>query len=355
MISDVKRSSLGIGIPTYNRPEALCRRINEVSKLLAHVDELVICDNSDEKVGTIDDAIAGCPITRYVKNNSNIGGGANFLRVLEHSTTDYLWWRGDDDVISPDQVAAVVANITSTPRLILLSQFVNEKFVGVGVSSFIDNFHLVNTVGWLSSIVLPTNEAKKSLRWGYWGVASGWANVALVLGLFRVCPSLEFCVVPIKLKPEEFRDTGRKDGMSWAFFRTCIKQFPLVVDVLESEVLKHRFLKHWRLTQGFYLLPKMFRMRLGYMRQERITLSTISPLMAIDSPKSSVIAVCLYLMSKTPRVVYQVIFAAIWPLLSETRKKALGLDFLMNCRSFIEVYKALRKTEQEAISAGAFL
>ena len=39
-------TTLTIGIPTYNRSQALERRLNEIRRFYNLIDEVVICDNS---------------------------------------------------------------------------------------------------------------------------------------------------------------------------------------------------------------------------------------------------------------------------------------------------------------------
>jgi len=145
----------------------------------------------------------------YIKNPENIGAGANFLRVLENSTSDYLWWRGDDDVISADQVAAVRNNLTSEPELLLISNNAKEIFSSRGINGFVDNFDKVECMTWASQVIVPVAIAKKGLSWGYRAI--DWAHIAVIIRMFNTCPDLNFTVAPYTLKENEFRDVGREE------------------------------------------------------------------------------------------------------------------------------------------------
>ncbi|BAP55999.1 hypothetical protein THII_1702 [Thioploca ingrica] len=338
----MKTITLTIGIPTYNRPQALERRLNEIKKFHNLIDEVVICDNSPQILPSLAQAVQELSKCHYYKNSGNIGGGANFLRVVEHAKSDYVWWRGDDDVISENQIQSVHAYLSTTPRLILLSTNVKAPFIGKGIKTFVENFPVVRTFGWLSAIVLPTQFAQKSLRWGYFGIASGWANVALILGLFREYPDLEFVVVPISLQDGEFRDVDRKEGLRWSLFRTCIKQFPLTAQVLESEQLRKIYLAKWRTTHGFHWIKTMVRFKLGYMPQEKITLATFFPFISIRNLRTTILAIILWIMANIPRLAYQLTFAYIWFYLDDKTKQKLELDFLSGCENYWQVFKALR-------------
>ena len=343
MASPSTSPTLCVGIPTYNRPEALCRRINEVNKYHAVIQELLICDNSKETSQLVMDAIHGVDVKcTYIKNPVNIGAGANFLRVLENVSTDYVWWRGDDDVISAGQVDAVTSNLSATPRLILISNGNKEVFRGKGIDSFVDNFEKVEVMLWASTVVVPVEIAKKVLSLGYTNI--DWPHVAIILGMFRICPDLEFVVIPFILNENEFRDIGR-EGLGWALFNTTIKEFPRTAAMLESESLKKRYIRNWRRTKRFSLVRTMAGMRLGFTTQERLTFKTFQNLLSPSNPKATLLGVVLYLMTLVPKLLYQIVFAIYWTRLSNEERLDLHLDFIMHHAKFSDVFKALREFE----------
>lgn len=335
---------LTVAIPTYNRPDAVLRRLAELENLRDLVAEVVIGDNSDE----VDDAVrtqaASSPRIVYFRNAANIGGGANFLRVVERATGDFVWWRGDDDPITPGQAEAVRGALKAgPPRLVILSPTATAVSRGQGVREFCDRFSDIRSMGWLSSIILPGAIARQALRYGYVGIASGWANVALVLGLFRIDPALAFEVRPIPLAAGDFREGGR-EALRWAFFTTCIRNFPQTASILATEELRALYLRRWRATQPFRLVRTMARLRLGYMTQEQVTWRTLRPLVHWDSPRSSLLALTLWLMACMPRVLYQVFFAAVWPRLGSRRQAELELPQLAGAARYGDVLGQLRRS-----------
>jgi glycosyltransferase involved in cell wall biosynthesis len=339
----VDHARLTVAIPTYNRPAAVLRRLAELDELRNLVDEVVIGDNSE-----IDDAVrtqaAASGRVVYFRNQANIGGGANFLRVVEASSGEFIWWRGDDDPITPGQAEAVRhAVATATPRLLLLSPTATSVFRGRGAREFCDHFREIRSMGWLSSIILPGAIARQALRYGYVGIASGWANVGLVLGLFRIDPEMEFEVHPITLEAGDFREGGR-EALQWAFFTTCIHNFPQTAQVLATQELRALYLRRWRATQPFRLIRTMARLRLGYLTQEKVTWRTLRPLVHWDSPRSSVLALTLWAMACLPRFVYQVVFAAVWRRLGSRRRAELELPQLADAAGYIDVLGRLRRS-----------
>ena len=346
--------TLSIGIPTYNRPEALCRRLVEIDKFTDFIQEVVICDNSPVTSNILTTTIKSITYKcNYIKNVANIGGGANFLRVVENATTDYVWWRGDDDVISDVQVDAVITSLSSTPKLILLCTTITNPLYGQGIEDFVDSFNEVETMCWFSTIVLPVEIAKKALPWGYSGISTGWANVTLVLGLFRACPNLEFVVTPIVLKSGEFRDAGR-EVMWWALFETTLKQFPKTASIIISKNIRKKYISNWRETRKFSLMRPMAGMRLGFTAQERPNFMTFWSLVSLKNLRTTLLAVVLYLMLVTPKILYQIAFSLYWLRLSEEEKKNLHLDFLMQYSNFRDVFKELRRLEPGKL-VGTFL
>lgn len=343
MNSFSRRPSLCIGIPTYNRPEALCRRINEVNQYADLINEILICDNSENTSPLVMETINSTDLKcTYIKNPDNIGAGANFLRVLENASTDYVWWRGDDDVISTEQVVAVTSNLSQNPRLILISMGNKEVFISKGIDAFVENFTKIEVMLWASAVIVPVEIAKKVLPLGYSTI--DWPHVSIVLGLFQVCPDLEFIAVPFTLNENEFRDVGR-EGQSWPLFNTSIKEFPRTAFAIKSDSLKKQYLRNWRKTKKFYLIRTMVGMKLGISTQEKIRLSTFTPLLSLSSPKASLLGIVLYLMSKVPRSFYQMAFAIYWTRLAYEKKISLRLDYLLPHSNFRDVFKALRELD----------
>lgn len=105
---------LSIVIPTYNRPEKVVQRISELLPQLENATELVILDNgSDAIIETyvterIPEAVQR---VRFIRNQNNIGLGANVCRSFEHAYGVWTWILGDDDTVRPDAVSILLRTI----------------------------------------------------------------------------------------------------------------------------------------------------------------------------------------------------------------------------------------------------
>lgn len=94
------RSKISVGVPTYNRPELLDRRLaNVLSQSLQAIDVIVSdnASNNPEVDRVAKKWQAADARVRYVRQPQNKGAAANFLFVLEASRSEYFIWAADDD------------------------------------------------------------------------------------------------------------------------------------------------------------------------------------------------------------------------------------------------------------------
>jgi hypothetical protein len=344
-----------IGIPTFNRPESLVRRLKEIEQFSSKISGVVICDNSDEKNIVAERMCLSKINWHYFKNEINIGGGANFLRVVELAPKGtHLWWRGDDDPITLAQFNAVINSNIDTNTLLLLKPEDTPVFKGKGIYEFSRNFSEINPFGWLSMVILPLELAKKSLMYGYWGIYTGWANVTLILGLFKVDSEMKFMVAPFKMESGDFRDIGQADGQWWALFNTCIKNFALTANMISDPKTRRIYLKYWRKTQRYSLPKNMIRGRLGLGKQEIINYETLKPLLSFDNPDKTPLFFILLILANTPRFFPRILVAFWSGNQPENKLKKMGLSFLINAKSLNERYRLL-KTNMNKEVAGTFL
>lgn len=101
------KSSLTIGIPTFNRRDAVLERISELfaKPLPSNVAVLVIDNHSTD--GTFDAVLAAqktFPDLRVIKNSENRGYAGNFFRLFEEAQTDYLLIDSDEDEVLIDKI-----------------------------------------------------------------------------------------------------------------------------------------------------------------------------------------------------------------------------------------------------------
>ncbi len=335
--------SVTVGIPTYNRPEALIRRLRELEKIGQKLAEVIICDNSDQFNQEADEICGRYDTWQYIKNPENLGFGPNLLRVLELAETTHLWWRGDDDVISQVQAAAVTSADLVSDEILILDPEIEHIFTGKGLEDFCRNFAKIQSMGWMSALVVPTKMAKGSIEAGLAGIPSGYPHFSLVLNMLEENPHLKFRVVPFKWELNEFRDVGEKEGQRWAFFGLCIKGFAKTADTIKNERIREIYLDAWRDTQSFRLIRKMISLRLGLIRREPITFSTLKPLVSIKNPRTTILAAVLYFLAKCPAAIPQMAIAS-WSFTKSPKElHELNLAFISQTRSWSERYKLLRK------------
>jgi len=263
----------------------------------------------------------------------------------------HLWWRGDDDPITPEQVEAVINSGITNKELLLLKPENSPVFKGKGIYEFSLNFKEINPFGWLSMVILPLETAKKSLRFGYWGVYTGWANVTLILGMFRVDAEMAFQVVPFEFKKGDFREIGQAEGQWWALFNTCIKNFAVTADMIPDKTIRRIYLKQWRRTQRYSLPKSLLRGRLGIGKQEIITWKTLSPLLSFDNLNKVPLFFVLYFLSKLPRFIPRIL-VAFWSRnkSAETLKK-MDLSYLTSDLTIGQRYKILKECMNPEIAS----
>lgn len=117
--SQATRPLLTIAIPTYNRVGYLAELLGLLEPQLAEFPqvELLICDNSSEDetprlVAEVRErlALAGSGLD-YYRHASNIGSDANFAFCYRQARGVFFWLCGDDDLILPGSLAAIVSRL----------------------------------------------------------------------------------------------------------------------------------------------------------------------------------------------------------------------------------------------------
>lgn len=130
------RPLLSVCIPTFNRGSFLAELLESLLPqftalaLTSTWAELLISDNasSDETAAIIAAFQArGLPV-RSVRNSANVGADANFLQCLSLAEGKYVWLLGDDDLIMPGALSALLSLLRQGERsadfdLVYLSSF----------------------------------------------------------------------------------------------------------------------------------------------------------------------------------------------------------------------------------------
>ena len=114
-------NKLTIGIPTYNRKDALIRLLKSIEcqnyNLLY---EIIICDNASpyDVETVIKDSVSPAffSMCRIIKNGFNIGGPANIKNQFLFCNSKWFWLIGDDDEITEDALDIIFRDIESDPE-----------------------------------------------------------------------------------------------------------------------------------------------------------------------------------------------------------------------------------------------
>lgn len=125
--------SLTVAIPTYNRQEYLAELLPELTAQCAAANvygqrvEVLVVDNastdstSEYVVNNFSDHV------RYFRNESNIGGDANFIECVKRSLGHYVWLFGDDEIINPNAISTLLDLISKKPALIIAGSSLGES------------------------------------------------------------------------------------------------------------------------------------------------------------------------------------------------------------------------------------
>jgi glycosyltransferase involved in cell wall biosynthesis len=93
---------LSICIPTYNRNKELTilydEFINPIVQEFGDEIEIIVCDNSDDEISSLNKSIFEETI-RYYKNEENLGFAGNVLKCYEKASAEYIWIIPDNDHI----------------------------------------------------------------------------------------------------------------------------------------------------------------------------------------------------------------------------------------------------------------
>lgn len=107
---------LTIAIPTYNRPRQIKTQVEILVPQLCDEVRLLVLDNYSETPVTslFDDGT----LSRFdiVRNQFNIGPDANIAKCVDLCTTEWLLILGDDDPMTDDAVATMLADLRSAPE-----------------------------------------------------------------------------------------------------------------------------------------------------------------------------------------------------------------------------------------------
>lgn len=95
------KNLLTIGIPAYNEAKYLRQTLDSC---VDQSDCVIISDNAsnDETQKICEEYAQKNPQIKYIRQEKNIGGSANFMACLDAAKTKYFMWMGGHDYLDPD-------------------------------------------------------------------------------------------------------------------------------------------------------------------------------------------------------------------------------------------------------------
>ncbi len=143
---------VSIGLPVYNGAADLPRALASLTSQSHRHLEIIISDNAstDATSEICQDYASRDPRIRYFRNSTNIGGAANFERVLRLARGLYFMWAACDDWWAPNFVEANLRVLTQNPRHVAsmsaLKYVDGSRFVGMPFIHRADTRPLVGSV-----------------------------------------------------------------------------------------------------------------------------------------------------------------------------------------------------------------
>ena len=183
------RVKLTVAIPTYDRN---CILRESLERLLPQLDEtttLLILDNSSPVpvARAVEETLAAFPrvTCRVIRNRVNVGANANILRCIEHCETQWAWILGDDDVVYPDALAAVLDAASANHECVYINFAADVArgcdFSTKGLTEFTLRLDGSANVPWISASLYNISRVRSNLRFGYHLTYSMLPHVALLL------------------------------------------------------------------------------------------------------------------------------------------------------------------------------
>lgn len=123
---------LTIGIPAWNRRDALCAVLDDMVAngvhLLPQVEIMVIDDQSPDGSYQAAQRFHGLGNIRVLQNAERQGFRGNFCKVIENARTEYVLFSCDDDFVLADGVRGLLAYLagTDTPPALISSLFYDK-------------------------------------------------------------------------------------------------------------------------------------------------------------------------------------------------------------------------------------
>lgn len=217
---------LTLGVPTFNRSRylekclhALCSQAGNDSRIEIFVSDNASVDETPSIVAAYQKKYGN---VRYVRQETNIGGAANFEYLRSHAKGKFVMVLGDDDYLQQGVVANLFQVMEKNPDLALIAVRSNtdayHSVCDEGLNAYVKLLSFMST--YITAVVFRTEYLKQvhlSSRWD----GSRLDQVAVQLELLCGHPSFAILYGPlctedsgesVFLSQEEYDDRGAKAG-----------------------------------------------------------------------------------------------------------------------------------------------
>ncbi len=125
---------------------------------------------------------------RFVRNRTNIGGGANQLRCMLECETEWMWLVGDDDPALPEAIATIQSTIAAHPdatyinfACLVFDYGYDRDVVCRGLESFVRQLTCGPNLLFIPTGVYNVKRLGDAVRWGHHFTYSQAVHVAVIL------------------------------------------------------------------------------------------------------------------------------------------------------------------------------
>ncbi len=162
---------LTLGIPNYNRKEAICANVKDMLKNKVHEEmQILIIDDAspDGAYEALLNDFDNSPV-RILQNDINLGFTGNIIRLFNECTTDYLVITSNEDPLVSDNIDSLKLFLTKYEPVFLSSQFYLNKqgenilYRGREDVSYIQPKEAHSSGFYISGLVYRIEESLKSI------------------------------------------------------------------------------------------------------------------------------------------------------------------------------------------------
>lgn len=124
---------LSVCIATRNRAGFIGQTLESIAAQLTDEVELVVVDgaSTDHTAQVMADFTARHPRTIYRRESANGGVDQDYDKAVQYASGEYCWLMGDDDIMVPGAIEAVLERLVAEPELVVVNAEVRTKDLAV--------------------------------------------------------------------------------------------------------------------------------------------------------------------------------------------------------------------------------